>query len=397
MRTSLKRNIIVTTLCLGMCLMVAGIAFGNEQPSITIKPYGYFKLDGAYDQNLTSHGNFIMWVQPNSKTSDDEQFNMTANQSRLGLKANGTGYGEFEIYGNLEMDLYAGITGATVAENKAMLQLRHAYFSVQHHSFKLLAGQTWDLISPLNPSTLNYSVLWGCGNIGYRRPQISLFYTIKSNQTNVEIAGGFFRTIGSDLTPTVTLTLDDDKDGSDDGTDAGIPSFQGRMDVKHSWNGGGFVRAGVSGLWGQLKAESLLGESEEYESWGAIGHFMLSLSDGSGISGEAYTGSNMGGYFGGIVNGNTVDGLDSYGGWASAWVKASPQVKLVAGYGYDKPKDEDLSDGARSQNSAIFGNIQYNLVAPVTIGLEVTYWETQYKNSESTDNLRAQTSFVFSF
>jgi len=393
-----KRNIILMVLCISICLVFAGAAFGNDQPSMSIKPYGYFKLDGAYDQNLTSHGNFIMWVNPNSSSSDDEQFNMTANQSRLGLKANGTGYGEFEVYGNLELDLYAGITGASVAENKAMLQLRHAYFSVQNKTFKLLAGQTWDLISPLNPSTLNYSVLWGCGNTGYRRPQVSLFCTINAaDQTNVEVAAGFFRTIGSDLTPTVTLTLEDDKDGSDDGTDSGIPSFQGRLDVKHGWNGGGFVRAGFSGLWGQLKAESILGESEKYESWGAVGHFMLSLNGGSGISGEAYTGSNLGGYFGGIVNGNTVEGLDSYGGWASAWVKASSQVKLVAGFGYDNPKDEDISDGTRSQNTAIFGNIQYNLVAPVTIGLEVAQWETKYKNGDSTDNLRAQTSFIFKF
>ena len=35
-----------------------------------------------------------------------------------------------------------------------------------------MAGQTWDVISPLNPGMLMYSVGWEAGNIGYRRAQL---------------------------------------------------------------------------------------------------------------------------------------------------------------------------------------------------------------------------------
>ena len=73
--------------------------------------------------------------------------------------------------GLIEIDFYGG-----GAENKPRPQLRHAYADIAwvDSGWNMLAGQTWDLISPLNPWTLNYSVAWWAGNIGFRRPQIRL-------------------------------------------------------------------------------------------------------------------------------------------------------------------------------------------------------------------------------
>ena len=36
---------------------------------------------------------------------------------------------------------------------------------------RFLVGQTWDVVSPLLPSTVNFSVNWAAGNIGFRRTQ----------------------------------------------------------------------------------------------------------------------------------------------------------------------------------------------------------------------------------
>jgi len=371
--------------------------FAADKPTFNLDWYGYFKLDGAMDQNLTSHGNFTMWVQPQSTDRNDEQFNMTANETRFGVVAKGKNYQNVNVTGKLEFDLYAGVTGATVAENKAMLQLRHAFFTVATANFKLTAGQTWDLISPLNPQTLNYPVLWGCGNIGYRRPQLSMSYTAEAGpQTSVEFATGFFRTIGSDLTPTFSLAVGESSEGSDDGTDAGIPTIQGRIDVKHKSASGASVRFGMSGLWGRLKAETNLGNSENYESRGVMGHIALSPSKQFGFLAEAYTGSNLGSYFGGILNSSTIDGVDSKGGWGSLWVVPTPKLRLNTGLGIDDPDDSDIMSG-RTQNRCIFGNFRYSLVPEVTLGFEVSHWETRYKNSEAADNLRMQTSFILNF
>lgn len=378
-------------------LIVAGTVTAAEKPSFDLDWYGYFKLDASYDQNLTSHGDFVMWVQPEAYADNDEQYNMTANETRFGFTALSQGYGEWQVGGKLEFDLYANIGGAPANDNTAQLQLRHAYFTLQKGNTRLVAGQSWDIISPLNPATLNYPVLWGVGNIGYRRPQVSLWHSMAPSQsTNVTFAGGFFRTIGSDLTPTFSLAAGETTEGSDDGTDAGIPSLQGLLDVTHQLSSGGQVRFGVSGLWGQLKAETTLGNSEKYESWAAVGHVKVDFSEQVGVLGEVYTGSNLGSYFGGILRDSEIEGLSSTGGWGAAWFKPSPQVKLSAGFGYDDPDDNDFANG-RSKNTAVFGNLRYSIVEPVTLGLEVSNWETEYKNAESASTLRVQTSLILSY
>jgi hypothetical protein len=382
----------------GLLLCLSLVAHADGKPSLDLKPYGYIKLDGSYDQQLTSHGNFVMWVPQPDYEGNDEQFNMTANQTRLGLNLDGTGYGELAIKGVIEFDLYGSVSGASIDQNTPMLMLRHAYFSVGKSGASLLAGQTWDLISPLNPSTLNYPVLWGCGNIGYRRPQIRGSMTFEAGENaTMNVAAGFFRTIGSDLTPTFSLAVGEASDGEDDGTDAGIPSVQGLWETRYSWDGESFVRAGVSGLWGQLKAETNQGNFEEYESWAAVGHLMISTSTGWGISGEYYTGINLGSYFGGILNNSTIEGVESNGGWASTWYKVSPKVKLTAGFGFDQVNEDQINTNSRQQNRAIFGNIAYSLAPKVTLGLEVSDWETKYKEADAQKNVRVQSSFILNF
>ena len=386
-----------------ICLMLVSVLFiggtvsAADKDNFEVDWYGKFKLDAAYDQNLTSHGNFVMWVEPQSLDQDDEQYNMTANESRFGFKAMRSGYEGWDVGGQLEFDLYAGVGGGTVAENKAMLQLRHAYMTVERGNTKLLAGQSWDLVSPLNAATLNYPVLWGVGNIGYRRPQVSLWHTVQpSPNTDVTFATGFFRTIGSDLTPTFSLAAGETSEGSDDGTDAGIPTVQGLLDVKTTLSAGTKVRFGVSGLWGRLKAETNLGNSEKYESWGVNGHLQVDFSSSFGVLGEAYTGSNLGSYFGGILLSSQVDGLESVGGWGMAWYKPAPKVKLAAGVGIDNPDNNDLVSG-RSKNTAYFGNIRYSFVPQVTVGLELSQWETEYIGADDASTFRVQTSFILNY
>jgi len=391
-----KRRLAVILIALGL-IAVSGLSYADDKPSLDLKWYGYFKLDGAYDQNLTSNGNFVMWIQPNDLEKNDHQLNMTINETRFGFNAIGNNFNNIKINGKLEFDLYAGITGATIAENKPMLQLRHAYFSIEKGNIKLLAGQTWDMISPLNPSSLNYPVLWGCGNIGYRRPQLSLWLTLKpSTKTELTMASGIFRTIGTDLTPTFTLSLGEASDGSDDGTDAAIPSVQALVEVKHNLASGGHVRFGVSGLYGSLKAETTLGNYEEYSSWTTVAHLSVAPIPSFGLSGEAYTGSNLGSYFGSILRSSEVNGLRTVGGWLSTWAQVTKKVQISAGYGQDNPDDRDFTSG-RSKNSCVYGNLRYTVVPQVTVGLELSDWRTYYKNAEMAKNFRVQTAFILNF
>jgi len=376
-----------------LLFVIAAPLMAGDNPSINLDWYGYVKLDASYDQNVTSHGNFAMWVLQRQGDEDDAQFNMTHKQTRLGLNARGEGYENVNVGGKLEFDLY----GAGGAENKAELLLRHAYLSVQTGQFELLAGQSWDLISPLNPSTLNYPVMWGCGNFGYRRPQVRFTYTTQPNdETSIRFAGGFFRTIGDDLTPTFSLATEV-ADGSDDGTDAAIPSVQAIVDVNHKFASGASVRTGVSGLYGELKAEGTLGTNEKYHNRAVVGHLAVNFASGFGFAGEAFSGSNLGSYLGGIGNSSSFSGVRTRGGWAYGWIKAHSKVKVAAGYGVDDPDDDDLSTGNRSRNQSIFGNVQVTPVPLFTVGLELSRWETDYIDGETARSFRAQTSFQLNF
>lgn len=376
---------------LSMLILAAGA--WADGPQFNVDWYGYLKLDAARDQNPTN-GHYALWVLP--QTDDqNEQFNMTHKESRMGMKVAADRYQGFDLAGNVEFDLYGN--GSDV-ESKTEISLRHAFFTLQKDGFQLLAGQSWDIISPLNPKTLNYNPLWACGNTGHRRPQLRLSYVAEpTTASQFTIAAGFFRTLGWDLSTTLTLAASENaNDAIDDGTDAGIPSLQGGIDYQHRFASGARLRVGASGLWDQLKAEGSLGTSETYQSQGVFGHLEFSLPR-AGIKGEAYTGQNLGKYYGAVANSSSLDGVDSKGGWGQVWFQVHPQVRLNATAGMDDVSDEDVIVNNRTKNQALVGSLLYSPVDPVTIGVEVSQWETEYQDTETVKNLRLQSSFVLNF
>ena len=184
----------------------------TQQRVKVLKIYGYLKLDASYDDSRTTPGNYVKWVDSESEMSgsvhpqkNDGEFNMTANQSRLGMKVNGPDAGTFKMSGLVEVDFYGGSASTMSSpeprdENKAKLMMRHAYMTFAHpeNKLSLLAGQTWDVVAPLNPDTLLYSVLWWSGNIGYRRPQIRITKGIDlGNDTSLELQGAVARALGT--------------------------------------------------------------------------------------------------------------------------------------------------------------------------------------------------------
>ena len=135
----------------------------NGLSAFAFKPYGFIKLDASYDDSRSYPGNFILYVPNESVHKDDDEFNMTARQTRLGLDIIAPDIYDWKAWGRVEFDFYGD--GAR-HENKGAVLLRHAFVNLTKGNFSLLAGQTSDLISPLYPNTLNYTVGWTAGNIG---------------------------------------------------------------------------------------------------------------------------------------------------------------------------------------------------------------------------------------
>ncbi|MBN1804952.1 MAG: hypothetical protein JW837_06850, partial [Sedimentisphaerales bacterium] len=258
--------------------------------NLDIQIYGYIKADASYDQLRSTYGNYVVYVNPETGEKNDDEFNLTAKQTRLGMNIKGPQENGIQASGNVEIDFY----GSHGAENKAEIQMRHGYLVLDwpDEQFSILAGQTSDVISPLFPSTLNYTVLWDCGNIGYRRPQIRLTKTMPmGNDASFKAEAAIARAIGR-TTPT----------SSESGEDSGFPNVQARTSFTFPLGGYKPTTVGFSGHWGQEEYD-ISGNHRTLETWSVNADFTQPVSKDLTVRGEFYHGVNMDTFLGGIGQG----------------------------------------------------------------------------------------------
>jgi len=355
---------------------VFSIGLYGDDEKASVSAYGYIKLDAVYENGNSSHGNFAIWAQPEGDNSS--QFHMTAKETRLGLAVKGVSFGKFDVSGKIEVDFHS-----SNSENKAYNYMRHAFLKISDGSLTIIAGQTWDIICPLNAATLNYPVLWGAGNIGYRRPQLSIQKDIKAGKNMFTLQAGIFRTIEADY----------DGDGIEDGTASGMPTFQGRIAGKIGL-GNGYLQIGISGHYGKSKGDI------EYTSNSLNGDLLLVVSPQFKIVAEYFSGKNLGSYLGGIaqtVNNTLGTEIKAKGFFVNAVVNPTKTLRLSVGYGMDDPDDATLSIGNRAKNTTFFGNILVNLSKSAQVGFEVANWTTDFSGRDQQKTTRFQNSWILSF
>ena len=358
---------------------------------LDIQFYGYFKLDAAYDTSRTDNGNYAKWVESESTNDDDDQFNMTANESRLGMRINGPQEGDMNTSGRVEVDFYGG-----GSENKSQIMMRHAYLKIDWPAerFNVIAGQTSDVISPLYPATLNYSVAWWAGNIGYRRPQIRLTKSLAlTSDVELTLEGALARTIG--ITTTADFTP------GDAGEDAGFPGVQMRASVTFPLLGYKPTTFGLSGHWAKEELDvDEAGNHKNFDSWSLNLDLDQPINKWLSIRGELFAGENLSAYLGGIgqgVNITTYQEIGSRGGWIAASLGPWRKCRFNVGSSVDDVDNGDVNTGGRTLNRTVFGNAIYSLSKSIEIGLELSHWRTEYREAEDADSLRAQTSLIYRF
>ena len=99
------------------------------------RPYGFIKLDASYDDSRAFPGNFILYVPNESVHKDDNEFNMTARQTRLGMDIIAPDIYDWKAWGRIEIDFYGD---GTRHENKGAPLLRHAFVNLERGNFSLL-------------------------------------------------------------------------------------------------------------------------------------------------------------------------------------------------------------------------------------------------------------------
>lgn len=349
-------------------LVLACGAYGqNSTPeaAATVDWYGYLRFDMAYDSAVSNPGNYALYVKPHAIDDATSTLSITARQTRLGARiTRGT------LRGRLEIDFYG-----SSPENKNTVMLRYAAATVPLGSLRLEAGQTSDLFSPLVPLTVNYSVAWGAGNVGYRRPQVKLIRDTGRTYLGLSLA----RNITGDL----------DGDSVVDGSASAVPAVQARCAVSPPMEAGS-ATLGVSGHYGKgdLPAQDI-----DYNNWSTNIDATLAVGPWK-LLGEAYRGANMGQYAGAIFNSDTVHGVHSTGGWGNLQYRVAPTLTITLGASLDDVDREDLTephtleDGSveaagtdvRVRNQVAWVGGLYKLTPEVVLGLELSRWATEYAN-----------------
>ena len=357
--------------------------------NLDIQLYGYLKFDAAYDSSRIDNGNYAKWVENESPNDDDDQFNMTANQSRFGAIINGPNGEAMKTSGRVEVDFYG--PGVGVSENQGRLMMRHAYMKLDwpEKRFNIIAGQTSDVISPLLPSTVNYSVGWWTGNIGYRRPQFRLTKELGFETGGfLKLEGAVARTIG-DTSVTVT----------DSGEDAGFPTFQGRASLTFEE-----TTIGLSGHWGEEEFDiAPSGTDKEFKTWSVNLDYTQPICSKVALKAELFTGENLDAYLGGIGQGVTTTGINQYeeigsqGGWIAASLGPWDTTRFNVGVAVDDVERGNVNDSDRTLNRSVFGNVYCAVNKQTDIAFELSHWRTEYRGPGDGESLRAQMALIYKF
>ena len=375
----------------------------STKTGVTATLYGFASLNAAYEDSKSNNGNFANFVAASDITNEnDGGWYLTPNLTRVGFNlssGNDTTY--FKANGKVEVDFYGGGSA-----NNPNPRLRHGYgeISFGKTGFSILGGQTWDVISPLVTPTLNAGVLNNSGDAGLRRAQLRLTEKIPVGEGSVDIAAAVVRTIGENQ-PYTTASA------SETGTDADIPTFQGRVGIAVPlWVKDKKFGLGVSGHYGKEEIDlDDTGDAKDIPTWSANVDLTLPITGTIAVLGEGFIGENLDTYAAGIGRGfvansenpESVKSIKAYGGWFALQAKFIQKLTVNAGAGIDKLDRDDIEIvGGREQNISVFANATYSLTDAFSLGFEYLHIQTDYLTAgtvKEADLNRYQLSATYGF
>lgn len=352
--------------------------------AIRVAPYGAFWGDMLYASRRTSPGPFTLFV-PSREEQGEDAVTIDVRRTRLGLDVSGPTVAEIgnaKTSGKIEIDFH----GDFVTENRASVLLRHAYWEAQNDEFRVLVGQTWDVISPLYPSTLNYSHGLFAGDIGFRRAQFRAeHYMQLSDSMQFVLQGSLNQDVVTDFRTDPSVR----REASD------WPVLQARTALSFGTHcdDRDAVTLGFSGHIGETGFDFLTPgppplslppqDDARFKTWSFNVDLRVPVSDRFGFQGEFFTGANLSSFLGGVGQGICPClrvPIRSIGGWGEIWYHWTSWLRSHGGFGVDDPRDDDSLFG-RTYNQFIFTNVICDVTQRLSTGLELTFWKTLYRET----------------
>jgi hypothetical protein len=339
----------------------------------TITPYGYINLSASYETERTTTGDYAVFAN-SPDLDDDAGFNVDPKSTRMGLKMESPGipgWSGSKSEGVIEFDFQ----GAFQSRNRGSLLLRKAYVAVSDGQTKFLAGQDWEVISPLYPKTLNYTAGACVGNVGYRRAMLRVdhrFDFCDSSHLTAQfaLADHVFRD-NTAVSP----------------ASSSWPIIQGRLAYTFGCFGKP-ITLGVSSHLGEQRFTFAGNDRKNLRTWSFNVDFDLPITEKLSFQMEYFLGENLATIEGGILQGvdaqrrNTIR---AQGGWAAFTYQATKKLQTNLCYMIDDPFNNDVISGnadnnlARNYSHCLFINALYHWNEALMTGFEVDFWRTHWQ------------------
>jgi hypothetical protein len=358
------------------------------------KLYGFVRLDVIFDSQQPNNAQTILFIKsPDPRTGNDNgDFAMHPRLTRFGIDYSGpriAKLGDAKLTGKLETDFQNGGT-----ESRQIIRVRHAYLRLDWTNASILAGQTWDIVSPLFPTVNADTLQWNAGNIGDRRSQLRITSEPKAGRGKFSFAGGIGLTGAIDA-------VDLDANGVRDGEESARPNIQGRVGFSHPFGGKDrSASVGVSGFYGFLKTARPVAGRTEFRSQAVNIDFTVPIASRLAFKGEGWWGRNMSDVRGGAGQGfNPATGraIRGRGGWAEANINISRYLSINPGISTDDPVDEDIFAGGRTRNGAFFIANRITPGGNFVFGADDLRWRTDFKGFLRGINTRVNIFFQYNF
>jgi uncharacterized coiled-coil protein SlyX len=272
-----------------------------------------------------------------------------------------------------------------ISNSRAAPRIRLAYAQVSKGDFYLLAGQTWDVISPLFPSYNAEVLMWNAGNTGDRRPQFRVGYEPK-------VGKGKFSIVGEIGASGAVDGQDLDGDGFRDGEASAKPTGQLRVGYSGPLNG----QTWSVGVWGhgasQQLNRSLIAGRDEFTSSLVGMDLTIPILKNLTFRGEAWKGRGLSDVRGGIgqsINTTTGQVIGAAGGWAELSLRINSHYTVSGGKTLDNPYASDISAAnGRVRNGAYYITNRFTVERGLAFGFDYGRWQTRYKALPTGNNNR---------
>lgn len=334
--------------------------------------YGFVKIDAIYNSQEVDNARIPGYVKSPDSVEQGE-FDITARQTRFGVKIDGPDYDFVETSGVVETDFYGDVGGAS---NSLKPRLRKAFAQLDFDTgTQILFGRDYDTYISVVPKTVNFGTLGNFGWVWDRRDTIRLCQEF-------DLADNF-RIVAK--AAVADSAADDDTES---------PNLQWNIGVHPVLFGDREATFSFSGMW-DLDGTS----GGNYETFLLMANAKIPFGDFFTLQGSVWQGRNLGAPFHagikqGVINGREVEG---WGGFVQGILQPVEPLSVALTYGCDDPDNEDLIYGSRSLNETAAVGFFYKFFDPLTGMLEYQYMETEYIEMATGENHRVQGAMLFSF